>query len=295
MITWGAQRTALRLLPAPQLLVRCIRDRAVCEESKGTKRSKLRLDELCVRLYPQYSRNVISSFIAQGKVLVNGQPITKAGHQVKSDAKVLLKAEVPKYVCRAGHKLEAALEHFNVCVEGKVVLDAGLSTGGFSDCLLQNGAKQVFGVDVGYGQVAERVRVDPRMVVMERCNLRHLQPQDLPVKVDLVTLDLAFISVLKVMPAVMGVLQPGGAMVVLIKPQFEAGKDQVGRGGVVKDPQVHKEVIQRVTEGVEQFSFHCEGVIESPLKGDKSSNTEFLAYFTHQQQEVVSSPVSTRQ
>lgn len=209
--------------------------------------------------------------------------MTKAGTPVPKNAVVRINARSLKYVCRAGHKLEAALDAFNIDPAGLTALDAGLSTGGFTDCLLQRGAARVFGVDVGHGQVAGSIAQDPRVVVMERTNLRHLKPEDLPCKVDLVTLDLAFISVLKVLPAVAGVLRPdGGArLVVLIKPQFEAGRASVGAGGVVRDPKVHAEVIARVSAGAEAFGLRRRGLIESPLKGDKGGNTEFLALFEH--------------
>ncbi|GJP50915.1 hypothetical protein CLOM_g10067 [Closterium sp. NIES-68] len=189
---------------------------------------RVRLDELCVARWAQYSRSQVRSWILQGKVLVEGHPVTKAGAQVSEHADVIIKAQVPKYVCRAGYKLEGALQQLAVQVAGGVALDAGLSTGGFTDCLLQHGATRVYGVDVGYGQVSERIRTDPRVVVMERTNLRHLSPSDLPEQVDIVTLDLSFISVLLVMPAVVGVMTPGAHLIVLVKPQFEARRGQVG-------------------------------------------------------------------
>jgi len=249
--------------------------------SKSGKAGKRRLDELCVELNPHLSRNVVQSWILQGKVTVDGRPVTKAGTQVSPTSKIMVNAEEPKYVCRAGLKLEAALAHFGVDPTGLVCLDSGQSTGGFSDCLLQHGAAHVYGIDVGYGQVADKVRRDERVTVIERFNLRHLKPADLPTQVDLATLDLAFISVLKVVPAVVGVLRPppAGQLLVLIKPQFEAGKAQVSHGGVVRDPKVHQEVIARVTGGICALGFTCRGVIESPIKGDKSGNTEFLAHF----------------
>jgi len=233
---------------------------------------------VCLELNPQYSRNVIQSWIQQGKVVVDGKVERKSGTQVKPTAKIIINAVQPKYVCRAGLKMEKALEHFGVAVEGRVALDAGLSTGGFTDCLLQNGAERVYGVDVGYGQVAEKIRVHERVVVMERTNLRHLQA--LPEPVSLATLDLSFISVLKVMPAVCRVLSLGGDVIVLIKPQFEAQKGQVGRGGVVRDPAVHKQVIEKVTRGMQLLGFASHGAITSPIKGAASGNTEFLAHFT---------------
>eukprot|EP00873_Tetraselmis_striata_P008608 jgi/Tetstr1/428872/TSEL_001866.t1 len=168
--------------------------------ARPPKQKRHRLDDLVCELHPEYSKNVVQSFILQGKVLVEGQPVHKAGAQVKGGAKVELIASVPKYVCRAGTKLEAAFQRWEIDVAGKVALDAGLSTGGFTDCLLQQGAARVYGVDVGRGQVAEKLRQDPRLVVMEKTNLRHLTAPDLPESVDIVTLDLSFISVLKACP-----------------------------------------------------------------------------------------------
>ncbi|OAE28186.1 hypothetical protein AXG93_2515s1240 [Marchantia polymorpha subsp. ruderalis] len=211
------------------------------------------------------------------RVTVDGKPAAKAGAPVLTTSNIIIDAEIPKFVCRAGYKLEAALEHFKCDIQGKVALDAGLSTGGFTDCLLQYGASFVYGVDVGYGQVAEKIRREERVCVMERTNLRYLA--DLPQLVDIVTLDLAFISILLVMPAVLAAMKPEATLIALIKPQFEARKSQVGSGGVVRDPEVHKEVVARVVHGVEACGFKCEGWIQSPLKGAEG-NIEFLACFT---------------
>ncbi|XP_038899562.1 putative rRNA methyltransferase YqxC [Benincasa hispida] len=239
-------------------------------------KKKKRLDEVCVERYQQYSRTMIQSWILQGKVLVDGKVISKAGTPVGDKAKVEIIAEVPKYVCRAGLKLEAAIEQLGVDVDGKVALDAGLSTGGFTDCLLQHGASFVYGVDVGYGQVADKIRRDERVCVMERTNLRYLA--GLPQKVDIVTLDLSFISILLVMPAVVNVMKETSTIVTLVKPQFECRRSQVGGGGIVRDPQVHQEVLEKIIKGVENFGFCSKGWIESPLKGAEG-NTEFLVCF----------------
>lgn len=212
----------------------------------------------------------------QGNVTVEGRIVTKPGVQIKEDAALEFNYEEPKYVSRAGLKLEKALEHFNIKPEGLIALDAGISTGGFTDCLLKNGVTKVYGIDVGYGQVHEKIRVDPRVVIMERTNLRELAP--LPEKVDIVTLDLSFISVLKVMDAVMNSMKEDAQLVVLIKPQFEAQREQVGRGGIIKDKKVHKEVIDKVTLGIKELGFKLIGVIDSPITGS-SGNKEFLGYF----------------
>jgi 23S rRNA (cytidine1920-2'-O)/16S rRNA (cytidine1409-2'-O)-methyltransferase len=237
--------------------------------------SKKRLDERVLERYPQCSRTYVQSLIMQGKVSVDGKVITKAGTPVKDESSITVDFYEPQYVSRAGFKLEGALKHFAIDVTGLVILDAGLSTGGFTDCLLQNGAAKVYGVDVGYGQVHEKIRRDPRVVVMERTNLRHLA--SLPERVDCVTLDLSFISVLKVIEAVTQLLKDNGKLIVLIKPQFEAEKHQVGTGGIVTDPSVHQMVIQKVTEGIEKQGFVCKGVIPSPIEGTEG-NKEFLAY-----------------
>ncbi|KAL5717220.1 carnosine N-methyltransferase [Ranunculus cassubicifolius] len=240
------------------------------------KNKRKRLDEVCLERYQQYSRNFIQSWILQGKVLVNGKVVNKAGTPVSDSATVEINAEVPKYVCRAGYKLEAAIEQLKIDVGGKVALDSGLSTGGFTDCLLQYGASFVYGVDVGYGQVAEKIRRDERVCIMERTNLRYLS--GLPQKVDLVTLDLSFISILLVMPAVINAMKSESLLITLVKPQFEARRSQVGKGGIVRDPLVHQEVLERIIKGVEEFGFCSKGSIESPLKGAEG-NTEFLVCF----------------
>ncbi|KAJ8748215.1 hypothetical protein K2173_000623 [Erythroxylum novogranatense] len=240
-------------------------------------KKKRRLDEVCVERYQQYSRSLIQSWILQGKVLVDGKMVNKAGTPVSNKAIVEITAEVPKYVCRAGFKLEAAIEQLSVDVVGRVALDSGLSTGGFTDCLLQYGASYVYGVDVGYGQVADKIRRDKRVSVIERTNLRYLS--GLPQKVDVVTLDLSFISILLVMPAVVNVMKEDATLITLVKPQFEARRSQVGGGGIVRDPEVHQEVLEKIINGVESFGFRNNGWIESPLKGAEG-NTEFLVYFS---------------
>lgn len=244
--------------------------------------SKRRLDEACIEQRPSVARNIMHSWIVQGKVQVDGKVVNKPGTPVSARAKIDILAVVQQFVCRAGHKMEAALEHFDISVTGMTCLDAGLSTGGFTDCLLQQGAVKVYGVDVGFGQVAEKLRTDPRVVVIDRTNLRYLQLKDLPgdaAPVDLVSLDLSFISVLKVMPVVCELLRPGGVLIVLVKPQFEANRDQVAAGGVVRDPAVHQQVIGSVSSGIVALGFTSEGCIESPIRGATGGNTEFLAVF----------------
>lgn len=240
------------------------------------KKPKKRLDQLVQEHMPQYSRQQIQSWIMQGKVKVDDRVITKSGTQVAPDVQLHVAVKEPKYVGRAGFKLEHALDHFAIDVSGLVVMDAGISTGGFTDCLLQRGAQKIYGIDVGYGQVHDKIRRDDRVIIIERTNLRKVR--DLGEKIDLVTLDLSFISILKVMEAVVAILKDEGRLITLIKPQFESRKEDVGRGGIIKDPKVHQEVIERVTTGIQQYGFFLEGVIDSPIKGS-TGNKEFLAYF----------------
>ncbi|GMH35891.1 hypothetical protein BSKO_03759 [Bryopsis sp. KO-2023] len=243
------------------------------------KRRRMRLDNLLKEQYPDQTLKALQSYILQGKVIVNGHKIDKTGEQVPSDSEVELLAKFSKFVSRAGLKLEGALDHFNISVEGKCALDCGISTGGFTDCLLQRGASRVYGVDVGYGDVAYSIRQDPRVVLLERTNIRQVDPDVFDRPIDIVTLDVSFISVLKVLPTVFSVLQPQGELVVLIKPQFECRKDQVEDGGVVTDAKVHMEVIDKIVSGVQERGMRCVGYIESPIKGALAKNTEFLAYF----------------
>lgn len=239
-------------------------------------KTKKRLDVRVQELYPQLSRSHIQSLIAQGNVTVNSTIVQKSGAAIAPDAVINLDLAQEKYVSRAGYKLEQALKHFNIDVTNYTVIDAGLSTGGFTDCLLQLGAQKVYGIDVGHSQVHKKIANDPRVVVLEQTNLRDVR--DVGQLVDLVTLDLSFISVLKVMDAVNAVLKPHGKLIILIKPQFEAGKEHIGRSGVIKDDKVHQKVIATVTEGIQKHEYDCIGVIESPLLGG-DGNKEFLAYF----------------
>jgi 23S rRNA (cytidine1920-2'-O)/16S rRNA (cytidine1409-2'-O)-methyltransferase len=238
--------------------------------------TKKRLDQALHERLSQYSKVQIQSWIMQGKVCVDDQIVTKPGTMIPPDASLSYDIQEPKYVSRAGFKLEKALEHFKIDVAGLTAMDAGLSTGGFTDCLLQRGAQKIYGIDVGYGQVHEKIRSDKRVIIHERTNLREVR--DLGQLVDVVTLDLSFISVLKVMDAVDAVLKPEGTLIVLIKPQFEARKEEVGKGGIIRDAKIHQEVIERVTVGIGRHGYNCQGVIESPIEG-ATGNKEFLVYF----------------
>ena len=237
---------------------------------------KKRLDVALQELLPEYDEKQIHGWIMQGKVRVDDQVETKAGTQVGQDQKITYSIEEQQYVSRAGLKLEKALDYFKIHVTGLTVLDAGISTGGFTDCLLQRGAKKVYGVDVGYGDVHDRVRKDERLVLLEKTNLRLLET--VGELVDLVTLDLSFISVLKVIPTVLKVCKKDGQLIVLIKPQFEASKHEIGAGGIVRDDKIRQIIVDTVIEGIKNYGFEFVGVTDSPISGAKG-NKEFLAYF----------------
>ncbi len=221
------------------------------------------------------SRAVAQRVIAAGEVLVNGALVDKAGAQVRTEAEITLKAK-PPYVSRGGEKLAAALDRFPVAVADAVVADIGASTGGFTDCLLQHGASKVYAIDVGYGQLAWSLRQDARVVVMERVNARYLEA--LPEPVSLIVSDVSFISLRLIYATVVEWLQPGGEVVSLIKPQFEAGRGQVGKGGVVRDPKVHQHVLERVVEAMAGFGLGLRGLMASPLLGP-AGNVEFLGWW----------------
>lgn len=238
--------------------------------------NKKRLDLLVHSRLPHLSRTKIVSLIMQGRVTVEGAVATKAGALVVEDARIVVDESADRFVSRAGYKLEHALAHFAIDVHGLVALDAGLSTGGFTDCLLQQGAKHVYGVDVGYGLAHEKIRSDERVTLIERTNVRYVR--QLPELVDLVTLDLSFISVLKVLPNILALMKRHAQLVVLIKPQFEAERHEVRAGGLITDPGVHAAVIEKVTLGIQALGFTYKGVTPSPILG-ATGNQEFLAYF----------------
>ena len=209
-----------------------------------------------------------------GAVLVNDRPATKPGHQVSSDVEIRIRQR-PKYVSRGGDKLEAALDAFGIEVGDLICADLGASTGGFTDVLLQRGAKRVYAVDVGYGQLHWRLRQDPHVVVMERVNARYLG--ELPEVVDLITIDASFISLRLILPAARRLLASDGQIVALIKPQFEAGRDQIGKGGVVRDAKIHRQVLANLVNWCEEEGLNPQGLIPSPLLGPKG-NREFLLW-----------------
>lgn len=223
------------------------------------------------------SRQRARALIMAGKVLVNGQPVDKPGFFVSTADTLELKGEDIPYVSRGGLKLEAALNNFKLDVIGKVCMDVGASSGGFTDCLLQHGAERVYAVDVGYGQLAWKLRRDPRVVVIERTNVRNMPADALPDPVDLVTIDVSFISLKIVVPAVERFLKPDASILALIKPQFEVGKGQVGKGGVVREPVLHRQVIDGLTDFFATIKLKAEAVYPSPLLGPKG-NREFFIF-----------------
>ena len=238
---------------------------------------KERLDKVLVGRGLAGSRERAKALIMGEKVLVDGIPVTKAGAPVARDASITLKeADIP-YVSRGGLKLEAALREFSIDLQGKTAMDVGASTGGFTDCMLQNGAAKVYAVDVGYGQFDLRLREDPRVVLFERTNIRYLEREKIPEDVDVATVDVSFISLKTVMPRILEFVRPGGGIVALIKPQFEVEKADVGKGGVVRDPKKRAEAVRSVEEHMKSLGMTVNGMMESPLKGPKG-NIEYLIY-----------------
>ncbi len=236
---------------------------------------KQRLDLLLVERGLAASREKARALILAGQVLVDGQRAGKAGHAVPRESVVQLLEKLP-YVSRAGRKLEAALTKFGIEVQGKTCLDVGASTGGFTDCLLQRGAARVFAVDVGAGQLDWTLRNDPRVVVREGINARYLTIDDIPEPVDLAACDVSFISVTLILPPVAALLRERGEAVILVKPQFEVGRGEVGKGGIVRDPALHAAACEKVERAARELGFRTE-LMESPITGAEG-NKEFLLY-----------------
>jgi 23S rRNA (cytidine1920-2'-O)/16S rRNA (cytidine1409-2'-O)-methyltransferase len=214
--------------------------------------------------------------IMAGKVLVNNQPVDKAGFLVSATDSIVLKEKDIPYVSRGGLKLEGALQSLELNPEGCLCLDVGASTGGFTDCLLQHGASRVYAVDVGYGQLAWKLRQDSRVVVIERTNIRYMSAEVIPEPVDLVTIDVSFISLKIVVPAVTAFMGRDARILALIKPQFEVGKNQVGKGGVVRDAKLHKEVIENLSAFFKAKGLSCGRVLPSPILGPKGNREYFI-------------------
>ena len=215
--------------------------------------------------------------IMEGNVFVENQREDKAGATFDTEAEITVKGNTLKYVSRGGLKLEKAMTHFGITLEVKVCMDIGASTGGFTDCMLQNGAVKVYSVDVGYGQFAWKLRQDPRVVCMEKTNIRYVTPADIDDVLDFASVDVSFISLTKVLIPARELLRDGGEMVCLIKPQFEAGREKVGKKGVVRDKAVHEEVVERIIEFASQNGFFVKNLEYSPIKGPEG-NIEYLVY-----------------
>ncbi|MGN0149247.1 MAG: TlyA family RNA methyltransferase [Clostridia bacterium] len=240
--------------------------------------AKIRLDIFMVNKGLTESRERAKALIMAGQVYIDNQKCDKPGMQVSEDStNVEIRGETLKYVSRGGLKLEKAMKEFPITLEGKTTMDIGASTGGFTDCMLQNGAKKVFAVDVGYGQFAWKLRQDERVVNMERTNIRYVTPEDIGEKIDFASIDVSFISLRLVLPVAKNLLADDGEIVALIKPQFEAGREQVGKKGVVKDIKIHFEVIKNILDFARSIDLHIAGLSFSPIKGPEG-NIEYLAY-----------------
>ena len=242
-------------------------------------KNKKRLDVLLTEQGYADSRSKAQAIIMSGLVYVDGQKADKPGISYEESVSIEVRGAVCPYVSRGGLKLEKALRDFGVKPLGFVCSDSGASTGGFTDCLLQQGAKKVFAIDVGYGQLDWKIRSDPRVVVMERTNIRYVTPEQLGEKLDLSVVDVSFISLKIVLPAIRKLLKETGQVLCLIKPQFEAGKEKVGKKGVVRDPQTHQEVLDQFVQLAHELQFRILGLTFSPVKGPEG-NIEFLGHLT---------------
>ncbi|MGD9235112.1 MAG: TlyA family RNA methyltransferase [Desulfobacterales bacterium] len=237
---------------------------------------KHRLDLMLVEKGWFDSRQRARAMIMAGKIFINGQRVDKPGFSVSSSDTIECQGRDLAYVSRGGLKLEAALQHFSFDVTAAVCMDVGASTGGFTDCLLQHGAKRVYAVDVGYGQLAWKIRQNPRVIVMERTNVRYLKADALPERVDVITIDVSFISLKIVVPAVVPFMKPDASILALIKPQFEVGKGQVGKGGVVRDARQHEQVIRALADYFRGRQLKPESVYPSPVPGPKGNREFFM-------------------
>ncbi len=240
---------------------------------------KKRLDIIVFERGLTESREKAKALILAGNVFVNGDKCTKAGEKFSEDIEISIKKNL-KYVGRGGLKLEKAIESFNVNVKNKICLDIGASTGGFTDCLLQKGAAKVYAVDVGYGQLHWNLRNNPKVVVIERCNFRNIPEDKIPESMDIVVIDVSFISLKKIEPKALAFLKKNGEIIALIKPQFEVGKDEVGKGGIVRDENKHQEVVNELSMFFENMGLKVKNIIESPVLGQKG-NKEFLIHIVN--------------
>lgn len=246
--------------------------------TKKTKEKKQRLDLVLVETGMAESRHKAQGIIMAGQVYLKGQKMTKAGQNITEAQIPLLeiRGKTLAYVSRGGLKLEKAIKVWQISLQDKICADIGASTGGFTDCMLQNGAKYVYAVDSGYNQLDWKLRSHPQVCSMERCNARYLSEEQIPVKLDFISIDVSFISLKLILSPLFQLLHPQGEIVCLIKPQFEAGREQVGKKGVVRDPKVHEEVIQRVLEQSRAMGYFVKDVTFSPIKGPEG-NIEYLA------------------
>jgi 23S rRNA (cytidine1920-2'-O)/16S rRNA (cytidine1409-2'-O)-methyltransferase len=244
---------------------------------------KLRLDQLLYKKGITESREKARALILEGKVIVNGQKIEKPGTMVDENVEITICGQPLSYVSRGGLKLEAALKAFSIDVKDKIAMDVGASTGGFTDCLIQHGAKRVYAVDVGYGQLAWKLRTDPRVIPVERTNIRYMNKDSIPEDIDIVTVDVSFISLKLVIPKVIEFLKPEGEIIALIKPQFEVGRGDVEKGGIVKSAERRREAVEEIKKFFETIKLRVIGIIESPIKGQKG-NIEYLIYAKVNQQ-----------
>lgn len=241
---------------------------------------KERLDVVLVDRGFAPSREKAKTMIMEGNVFVKGNREDKSGTKIDTDADIEIHGQTLKYVSRGGLKLEKAMNNFGISLDSKVCMDIGASTGGFTDCMLQNGAKKVFSVDVGYGQFAWKLRQDERVVCMEKTNIRYVTPEDIGEELDFASVDVSFISLTKVLGPAKALLKDDAQMVCLIKPQFEAGKEKVGKKGVVRDPAVHEEVINKIIDFVREIGFYVLHLEYSPIKGPEG-NIEYLIHISN--------------
>jgi 23S rRNA (cytidine1920-2'-O)/16S rRNA (cytidine1409-2'-O)-methyltransferase len=248
------------------------------------KIEKERLDVLLVKRGLAESREKAKAVIMAGEVFVENQREDKAGQMFPVNANIELKGKKMKYVSRGGYKLERALESFPICLQEQICMDVGSSTGGFTDCMLQNGAKKVFAIDVGTNQLAWKLRQDERVQSMEKTNIRYVLPEDIGEAVDFVSIDVAFISLTKVLAPVKALMKEQGQIVCLVKPQFEAGREKVGKKGVVREPEIHEEVIENVMNYALSLGFHILGIDHSPIRGPEG-NIEYLLYMENDNRE----------
>lgn len=239
--------------------------------------TKKRFDSLVQELYPDLSRNYIQNSIKAGRALVDGIAQVRPGGLVDPASTIELLDAIPKFVSRGGFKLEAALDHFKLDLTGFVALDAGISTGGFTDCMLQRGVTKVYGIEVGSAQTNPTIAQDPRVILRENTNLKEIK--SLPELIDIATLDLSFISLTKVIPTLAPLIKSGGLVIALIKPQFESEKHEVRRGGIINDPTIQDRVKKNVTAAFAAAGFTCVDIIDSPLHDTFMTNQEFLGLF----------------